>query len=145
MDLRLDPDGEDLLFGYDTQLRAAQIDFEKPTTTPRPSGPAHVPDPTLNLEDIVGPSSRSLPTVMGNADGFANSIQKGYTKDNLFSKVLSQPSHFPKFRWEKDLLYFYQEDSLPALYIPQTLHHNRKLTEMVLRQAHETLGHAGAE
>ena len=82
---------------------------------------------------------------MGNADGFANSIQEGYAKDNLFLKVLSQPSHFPKFRWEKDLLYFYQEDSLPALCIPQTLHRNRKLTEMVLRQAHETLGHAGAE
>ena len=82
---------------------------------------------------------------MGNADGFADSIQEGYAKDNLFSKVLSQPLHFPKFRWEKDLLYFYQEDSLPALCIPQMLHRNRKLMEMVLTQAHKTLGHAGAE
>ena len=49
------------------------------------------------------------------------------------------------FRWEKDLLYFYQEDSLPTLCIPQMLHCNRKLMEMVLTQAHETLGHAGVE
>ena len=80
MDLRLDPDGEDLLFGYDAQLRAARIDFEKPTTTPRPSEPAHVPDPTLNLEDIVGPhhalSQQSWAMQMGLPIAFKKGTQR---------------------------------------------------------------------
>lgn len=144
-DLRLDPDGEDLPFGYDAELRAARIDFERPVSTPRPVSPVPIIEKAPSVAEMIGPEAATLPKVMSNADGFLQSVQKGYSKDSLFSKILDQPSHFPKFRWENDLLYFYREDSLPVLCIPRSLHRNRQLTEIVLTQAHETLGHAGTE
>jgi hypothetical protein len=82
---------------------------------------------------------------MTNASEFLENVRKGYVRDSLFSKILKQPSHFPNFRWDKDLLYFYREEALPVLCIPRSLNKSRKLTEMVLTQAHETLGHAGTE
>lgn len=144
-DLRLDPDGEDLPFGYDAELRAARINFERPMSTPRPVSPVPIIEKAPSVAEMIGPKAATLPKVMSNADGFLQSVQKGYSKDSLFSKILDQPSHFPKFRWENDLLYFYREDSLPVLCIPRSLHRNRQLTEIVLTQAHETLGHAGTE
>lgn len=67
----------DLLFGYDVQLQAARIDFKKPTSIPRPSEKASAPGPTLNLEDIVGPSSHSLPIVMSIRTGSPIAFKKG--------------------------------------------------------------------
>lgn len=93
---------------------------------------------------INGPDAL-LPQVISNADEVLESIQNGYSEDNLFSKIQDQPSHFLNFCWEKSLLYFYHEGSLPVLCIPQLLHWNRRLTEIILSQAHETLGHAGTE
>jgi hypothetical protein len=144
-DLRLDPDGEDLPFGYNAQLRAARIDHERPTTIPRPSSPTPIIEEAPTVAEIIGPSATSLPQIMGNTEGFLDSVREGYQKDNLFSKIADQPSHFPNFRWENDLLYIYREGSLPALCIPQSLHRNRRITEIILTQVHETLGHAGTE
>ena len=36
-------------------------------------------------------------------------------------------------------------DTLPVLCIPRTMHKSRKLTEMIIDQAHQTIGHAGSE
>lgn len=93
---------------------------------------------------INGPDA-PLPQVISNADEVLESIRNGYSEDNLFSKIQDQPLHFPNFCWEKSLLYFYREGSLPVLCIPRSLHRNRRLTEIILSQAHETLGHAGTE
>jgi len=146
-DIRLDPDGEDLPFGYDPQLRAArvEIDFERPTSIPRPVSPTLTVEDAPSVAEMLGTSAAPLPQVMGNTEGFMDSVRRGYPKDSLFSKILDKPSHFPNFRWENDLLYFYRKDTLPVLCVPQLLHKNRRLTEIVLTQAHETLGHAGTE
>jgi len=144
-DLRLDPEGEDLPFGYDPQLRAARVDFEKPTSIPQPSSPAPVVEDTPTIAEMIDAPTTTLPQVMGNTEEFLENVCKGYSKDNLFSKILDQPSHFPQFHQHKNLLYFYREEFLPVLCIPRSLHKNRRLTEMILTQAHETLGHAGTE
>ena len=145
-DLRLDPEGDDLPPGYEKQLRRAQADMEEPEVSPRPPplGP-FVADTAIDMTEIIGAEATSLPQLMSNTSGFLESIRRGYMKDDLFSKILKQPSHFPNFRLEKGLLYFYREGSLPVLCIPRSAHKNRRLTEIVLTQAHETLGHAGTE
>ena len=144
-DLQLDPDGEDLPFRYDPQLRVARVDFEEPTSMPRLTSPMPPTESAPSVAEIISPLTTFLPQVMGNTEGFLESVQTGYQKDSLFSKILDQPMHFPSFRWESSLLYFYCEDSLLVLCIPRSLHQNRQLTEMVLTQTHETLGHAGTE
>ena len=144
-DLWLDPEGEDLPFGYNPQLQATRVDFERPTSVPRPSSPSPVMEEAPTVAEMIGMSTRSLPQVMSNTGGFLESIKKGYPKGTLFSKIRNKPSHFPSFRWKDDLLYFYRDGLLPVLCVPQSLHKNQRLSELVITQAHETLGHAGTE
>ena len=145
-DLRLDPNGDDLPPGYDPQLRRAQIDVEEPEVSPTlPPQALLVGETTPEATEINEAEAIALPQIMGNTDGFLESVRSGYRRDTLFSKILDQPSHFPNFRWENGLLYFYREEALPVLCIPRSVHRRRNLTEIVLSQAHETLGHAGTE
>jgi hypothetical protein len=81
-DLRLDPEGDDLPPGYDPQLRRAQIDIAGSGIDPRPPLPTpSVIETVPNVTEIVGTEATSLPQVMGNTDGFLESVRRGYAKD----------------------------------------------------------------
>ena len=144
-DLRLDPDGEDLPYGLRPQLRAMRKRKPpRPTNSPEPPRSEH-PEP-ITLEESRGLENKvPLPVVMTTTDGFLEHVRAGYAEDPLFVKIRDHPDQFSRFRWQEDLLYMDRTGELPVLCIPRTMHKSRKLTEIIIDQAHQTIGHAGSE
>lgn len=144
-DQRLDPDGNDLPYGLNPQLQTMRTE-ESPGSTPRPaSPPLEHPEPTT-LQECQSPETRtSLHQVMTSADGFLESVRVGYANDPLFVKIRDNPDQFSRFRWQDELLYMDQADGLAVLCIPRATHKSRKLAEIIIDQAHHTIGHAGSE
>ena len=112
---------------------------------PRPTSPRReVPGP-ITLEESQLENGSSLAQVMNATGGFLESVWAGYANDPLFSKIKENPDQFHRFRWAEGLLYMDRAEGLPVLCVPRTLHGPRKLTELVIDQAHRTIGHAGNE
>ena len=141
-DLRLDPDGEDLPYGLTAQVRALRTQ-EPPESSPNlvPTWEEHQERTTLG----TGQLPESLSHIMTSTNGFLESVRAGYTEDPLFAKVKENSERFNRFQWQDDLLYLDRVEGLPVLCIPRAKHGSRKLTEMVIDQAHQTIGHAGNE
>ena len=93
-----------------------------------------------NLENGV-----SLPQVMTTTDGFLEHVRAGYAEDTLFIKIRDNPDQFSQFRWQDSLLYMDHMGELPILCIPCMMFKSCKLTEIVIDQAHRTIGHVGSE
>ena len=143
-DQRLDPDGDDLPYGLTPQMRALRI--EDPTgTVPRPTSPQEEHPEAITLEESQPGNGTSLAQVMTATDGFIESVRAGYANDPLFSKIRENPDQFNQFRWVDELLYMDRADALSVLCIPRTVHKTRRLTEIIIDQAHRTIGHAGNE
>ena len=144
-DQRLDPDGNDLPYGLNPQLQTMRTE-ESPGSMPRPaSPPLEHPEPTT-LQECQSPETRtSLHQVMTSADGFLESVRVGYANDPLFVKIRDNPDQFSRFRWQDELLYMDQADGLAVLCIPRATHKSQKLAEIIIDQAHHTIGHAGSE
>ncbi|KAF8143279.1 hypothetical protein K438DRAFT_1458505, partial [Mycena galopus ATCC 62051] len=72
-------------------------------------------------------------------------IKTGYIKDSVLSKVLANPLGFTEFSMRDGLIYARNTDGQECLAIPRDvrLHGRRNLTEIVIDQAHKTLGHLG--
>ena len=144
VDVRLDPDGDDLPYGLKPEMRTLRIP-ETPESVPRPTSPhKEIPEP-ITLEESQPENGPSLAQVMSTTEGFLDDVRAGYVGDALFSKIRENPDQFNRFRWNDGLLYMDRADTLPVLCIPQTMHKSRKLTEMIIDQAHQTIGHAGSE
>lgn len=143
-DLRLDPDGGDLPYGSAPQLRV--LHTEPPESIPRPTSPQEKHLEPMTLEDGQPPDNgTSLAQVMTTADGFLESVRAGYKDDPLFAKIRDNPDQFSRFREHNGLIYMDRTGGLPVLCIPRAMHKSRKLTEIVIDQAHRTIGHAGNE
>ena len=143
--MRLDPDGEDLPYRLNPQMRALRA-REPPELVPRPKSPQTThPDPIALVNDQISVDKTSLPRIMTTTDGFLESVRLGYKDDPLFAKIKENPDHFSRFRWREGLLYMDRTEGLTVLCIPRTMHKLRKLTEIVIDQAHCTIGHAGNE
>jgi len=143
-DLRLDPEGDDLPYGLTPQMRTLRTG-EPPQSVPRPTSPQGDHPEPITLEDGQRGNETSLQQVMTTADGFLESVRAGYKDDPLFKKIRENPDQFSRFRWLDSLLYMDRTGGLPVLCIPRTMHGSRKLTEIIIDNAHRTIGHAGNE
>jgi Integrase zinc binding domain/RNase H-like domain found in reverse transcriptase len=76
---------------------------------------------------------------------FLKNIQKGYKKDQLFKKVIKAPTHFKNFEIINKLLYTRNLAENHVLCIPAIVRDDRCLTELILSQAHQVLGHLGPQ
>ena len=143
--LRLDPDGEDLPCGLMPHLRAMQT-RKLPKLPPKPALiQEKYPEPVTLGESLNPEGKSSLPAVMTTTDGFLETVRAGYAEDPLFVKIRDNPDQFNRFRWQDGLLYMDRTGELPVLCVPRAKHKLRMLTEIVIDQAHRTIGHAGSE
>jgi hypothetical protein len=77
---------------------------------------------------------------------FLTTIQDGYRNDNIFSKVINNPGHYLIFRVINGLVHNKNHMGQDCLRIPQSLLKGKQsLPEIVIDQAHDTLGHLGAQ
>src|SRR5207302_4952832 len=72
-------------------------------------------------------------------------IRKGYAKDPLCSKVLENIGHHERFEIIDGLLYTHNRVNDSVLCIPSIIQKKRRLTEIIIAQAHEVLGHFGPQ
>ena len=144
-DLQLDPDGEDLPRGLTPHLRAMQT-WKLPKLPPKPALILEkYPEPVTLGESLNPEGKSSLPAVMTTTDGFLETVRAGYAEDLLFVKTRDNPDQFNRFRWQDGLLYMDRTGELPVLCVPHAKHKLRMLTEIVIDQAHRTIGHAGSK
>ena len=72
-------------------------------------------------------------------------IKRGYEKDPLCAKVLASVEQYRNFKIIDDLLYTRNRTDISVLCIPSVVQNKRRLTEIVITQAHEVLGHLGPQ
>ncbi|KZV59656.1 hypothetical protein PENSPDRAFT_595034, partial [Peniophora sp. CONT] len=78
------------------------------------------------------------------SDGaFLNQIRDAYDRDALFSKVNKSINQYPSFELREGLLYTKNRAGKEVICIPRAKGAKRKLTEQVLEQSHNVLGHLG--
>ena len=90
-------------------------------------------------------SGPPLQDFVDNLDGFMQAIREGYQLESTFSKILNEPSHYPRFTLEDGLLFTINRKGERVLCIPRVKYKNRTTTQIVLDQAHETVGHYGPQ
>src|ERR1700677_2376549 len=165
-DVRLDPASEDL-----TELRLLELDnskhmsqflarrihnrnedrvFEAEQMAEAPRI-ANIPDPAIDDEggDLTvtdvqnGPSLRKV--VFGDKT-FSEAVKDGYKSDTTFTKVIDNLGHYPIFRVMDGLIHTKNRLGDNCVCAPRSLlKGKRSLPEIVIDQAHDTLGHLGAQ
>ena len=99
-------------------------------------------DPSL-LESAG--SSPNLPNHMRVKLGLEHAISAGYKDDSVLSKVLNKPEHYLMFKVRNDLIYMDKRGGEEVLCIPHTKFKGDMIVAMVIVQAHQALGHLGAQ
>jgi transposase InsO family protein len=77
-------------------------------------------------------------------EDFLEIVRKGYTKDVLFSKIVSNVQQHPRYALKDGLLYFTNAVGSSVVAIPGSLSKGRRVTEIVIDQAHQIVGHKAA-
>jgi hypothetical protein len=72
-------------------------------------------------------------------------IKCRYTSNPLFVKVLENVKHHKTFEASNGLLYTRNHAGASVLCIPSVMQKKHHLTEIVIAQAHEVLGHYGPQ
>ncbi len=101
-------------------------------------------DPAPTVWDTManGPSLRKT---MEDVHGFLEAIKKGYQADAFFSRVLQNPSMHKNFVVHNNFVYTVNRRGKQVLCLPRTKFKQRTTTQIIIGQAHETLGHFGAQ
>ena len=76
---------------------------------------------------------------------FIKDMKQGYLKDPLCVKPMDNILHHPRFEIANGLIYTKNRADETVLCLPSCFSGNRKATEIVLDQAHKTLGHYGPQ
>ncbi|EPT01765.1 hypothetical protein FOMPIDRAFT_1119460, partial [Fomitopsis schrenkii] len=109
------------------------------------SAPAPVEDDLSALDATV--SGPPLPTVVTKGFDFIQAVKDGYPLDRTLKKVLDHPDEHRAFRLADGIIWYIrpgkslQED---VLCVPRSTARGRRLTEIVLDEAHKAIGHLGA-
>ena len=162
-DERLDPEGESLPIGRTQELRAIREDLtarelreEKEDRVEEAAelrGQAPIPSIQEQIENAKGPSwiesmtkGEPIHRVMnGELDLRSESI-KGYLQDKVLSKVVKEPERFTSFKKAEDGALFVKNlMGNFVLCIPHCKVGRRYLTELVIEQAHRTVGHMASQ
>jgi hypothetical protein len=107
-----------------------------------PAPPADEPDP--RVVESLGSLPNLRPRVEGDRS-LLEDIKNRYPDDPLMSKVLHNIGHHKNFEVIKDLLYTRNRAGESVLCIPSVVAKKRRLTEVIIAQAHEVLGHLGPQ
>jgi len=110
--------------------------------------PALLPLPDDSSDPTVEESLGHLPDLCPQVEGdlsILESIKHGYQKVLLFSKVLNNIGHHKNFEVLSDLLYTRNRADASVLCVPSVIHDKQWITEVVISQAHEVLGHYGLQ
>jgi hypothetical protein len=100
------------------------------------------------VDPTVSASLGHLPDLRPRVEGdrsFLKDLKLGYTKDPLCSKVLDNVEHYKNFEILEDLIYTRNRTDESVLCIPSVVLKKRRLTEVIIAQAHEVLGHFGPQ
>jgi hypothetical protein len=111
-----------------------------------------VPKQTLlphdHADPMVGKSLGYLPVLHPHFEGDCSILKEigtGYTLDLLYLKVLENIDHHQSFEIIDGLLYTHNRAGTSVLCIPSVILNKQQLTEVIIAQAHEVLGHFGLQ
>ena len=152
-DTRLDPEGETLTNDQITELQSGCIlDRREPRETeadkiarhlhPREQAPNDGDlDPTAAESTGQGPPLDTM--VLSNSE-LLNQIKVGYSKDPVLKKILGHPTDHARFQMEDGVIRHLSRDGNWVVCIPKIKIGRRMITEIIIHQAHESVGHLGA-
>jgi len=106
------------------------------------------PPPNDQDDPKIGESMGHFPDLHPQVKGdrsILSDIKRGYEKDPLCAKVLASVEQYRNFKIIDDLLYTRNRTDISVLCIPSVVQNKRRLTEIVITQAHEVLGHLGPQ
>ena len=121
---------------------------EKPPEQPPPEDHQDRQDPHDDSDPTVGESLGLTPDLRPRVEGdrkILDAFRSGYSEDPVCSKVLDKIGHHASFEVDDDLLYTKNRSGETVLCVPSVMHEKRRLTEIVIAQAHEILGHFGPQ
>jgi hypothetical protein len=95
--------------------------------------------PTLNAWSSG--ASRSIPKVVKEGETLEDLVAPLYEGDDLFKKILLNPSHFERFEVDSGKIYTKNGVDERVLCLPNSLLKGRRVTEIAIDQAHKVLGH----
>jgi len=132
------------------QQEAAELVAHKESTHEQPSDEhtVHVLRSNDQVDPMIRESLGQLPNLHPRVEGnrsILKDIKNGYPKDLLLSKVLENVAHHKSFEIIKDLIYTQNRAGDSVLCIPSIIQKKRRLTEVIIAQAHEVLGHFGPQ
>ena len=87
----------------------------------------------------------SLRTKLQQQSEFMRTVKSGYALDPTFRKVLEAPSQYHTFVVRDGYIYTKNRQDQEVLCIPRVLLKRRSITELVIDEAHTTLGHFGSQ
>jgi hypothetical protein len=113
-------------------------------TTPAVEQSSQVDQTDPTISESLGQLPNLRPHVEGDLSILAN-IKDAYAKDPLCAKVLENVGHHKNFEVSDGLLYTRNRADESVLCIPSVIQGKRRLTEIIIAQAHEVLGHFGPQ
>ncbi|KAL1937189.1 hypothetical protein VTO73DRAFT_14488 [Trametes versicolor] len=152
-DVRLDPEGDTLDNDRVLELRAVRIvdkreDRDVEADDLARYGPPRPPEPSEAVEDdptaaaSTGGGPALEPILAADLD-LRGTIRAAYGDDSFFRKIVNEPTAFPRFKVEDDLVWHMSREGQWVLGVPRAHHNQRLVTEIITAQAHATLGHLG--
>lgn len=109
-------------------------------TGPRPSATGE--DPTVAELMVPGVP---LDVIVCQEMDLEGTVHKGYAQDKVLSKIIEHPSEHHSFRVTNGIVWYVRPRTSGAdiLCIPRAQVEGHLLTEIVLDEAHKTIGHLG--
>lgn len=96
----------------------------------------------MTIEDMLKAGPTIAPIHIDD-DCFLETIKRGYEDDSFFKMIVEDPTANQAFEVKDGLVWMKNNRGDLVLCIPQGVHNSRSLQEVVLEQAHRTLGHYG--
>lgn len=156
IDIRLDPEGDTLPLGRFVESRVTNYHPLVERVEPRveesrelshqPPGEDGAGGSDSGEDDLVdaawssGTPSAPLKLQLGGANLF-ELIRKGYAEDTILRKVQSNIAHHPRFKSHNGLIYVSNPIGNAVVCVPCVTHKGRRVTELILDQAHRIIGH----
>ena len=97
-----------------------------------------------SLLESVG-NSPDLPRQLQDNEGLLAAITAGYKADPVLSKVWDNPEHHAAFRLRDNLMYTNNRGREEVLCVPHTKVKGDTVIALIIAQAHQMLGHLGAQ
>jgi hypothetical protein len=145
VDARLDPDGN-----YITESRKAELKAGFPTitvaaaVTRNTAARNNAANNGVNNTGANAPNRGATPEIIKSST-ILEDFPELYTNDKLLVKIWTNIAHFENY-WRKDsLLCTYNREGKQVVCVPNALWKGRRVPEIVITDAHNVVGHLGAD